>query len=514
MNNLDSINPNDSPKPPKIAIVNGHPARQEVNLLVARQKSAPKKILKKILIFLISIIVILAATVFFRASSLSEKIFVGQKTTFINKLIDFFRGGNTTLIGENLGQINILLLGVGGEGHDGPYLTDTIILAQIRPDIGEASLTSIPRDYLVDLPEGGGQEKINAAFALGLTKNKEMDWDRGGAWARQMAEKISGLKVPYFAVVDFSGFTKAIDMAGGVDINVERDFTDSQYPDSGVGFLPPQTFTAGYQHMDGERALIFARSRHGSNLEGSDFARSLRQQKILENFKQKVFTKNIVKTGSNINNLLTVFADHFHTNLSPAGIYRIYNLTEGLKFKINSLSLDPETQLICPEVLASNGAYVLTPCPDKSEDDVKNFFKNSFSLGKLAAEKSIVWLADSTHNEPAYNTAFRKLTDVGLTVYELTYSKDNLPQTIVYEANSKPATAEFIKNQLHATPASVAPPGVTVSKDKVDVIVVLGQNAQVEAAPPPYIRPPARQATSTPATSTAPSKNKILNSKN
>ena len=498
MPNLDSINHKTETQPPKI-IVSSVPARpQKASLLKSGQKTPAKKILKKVLIAICLVIVILAGMLFARAANLTQKIFVGQKTSFFGQMVDLIRGGgdNGKLIGENLGQINVLLLGVGGEGHDGPYLTDSMILAQIRPDIGEITLTSIPRDYWVTIPGSAGQDKINSAFAYGIGKN--MDWDQAGQNARQAVENLSGLKVPYFAVMDFSGFEKAVNQVGGLDITVDRTFTDDQYPDSGTGYLPPQTFTAGPQHMDGARALIFARSRHSTNgLEGSDFARSQRQQKIIDAFKQKVLSNNLIGDAGNLNSLLGIFADHFHTNMTPSEIYRVYTLTKDKNMQTLSLSLDPSTGLICPEILASTGAYILTPCPDKSETDVQNFFKNSFSIGKLAAEKSTVWLADSTGNQKAYNTAFRKLTDAGVQVYQLGYTKDDLPQTIVYEANPEPATAEFIKNTLNATEVTLPPPGVTVSKGKVDVIVVLGQNAPVENAPALYVPPPARIPTTT-----------------
>jgi LCP family protein required for cell wall assembly len=329
-----------------------------------------------------------------------------------------------------------------------------------------------------------------------------MDWDQAGLYARQVAQNLSGLQIPYFAVMDFSGFEKAVDQVGGLDITVDRTFTDYHYPDSGTGYLPPQTFTAGPQHMDGARALIFARSRHAAGVEGSDFARSQRQQKIIDAFKQKVLTDNLISDASNINSLLGIFADHFHTNLTPAEIYRVYTLTKDKNMQTLSLSLDPDTGLICPEIMDTSGAYILTPCPGKSVSDVQNFFKNSFSIGKLAAEKSTVWLADSTGNQQVYDTAFRDLTDAGVQVYQLSYSKDNLSQTIVYQVNPKPATTEFIENTLNATEVNLPPPEVTVDKTKVDVIVVLGQNAPSEPAPSPYVAPPARQNTTTPDTST------------
>ena len=133
-----------------------------------------------------------------------------------------------------------------------------------------------------------------------------------------------------------------------------------------------------------------------------------------------------------------------------------------------SLSLDPDTHLICQEILASNGAYILTPCPDKSETDIQNFFKNSFSVGQInRSETATVWLASSTGNQASLRyRLYRELTDAGMTVYQLNYSKDNLPQTIVYQVNPKPATAEFIKNTLNATEVTLPPPDVTVDKAK------------------------------------------------
>jgi LCP family protein required for cell wall assembly len=499
MPNIDSVNPKSRPQPPKIIVssVPDHPRR--ASLLTGGLKKPGKRILKKILLFIVCLIVILGTVAFIRAANLSQKIFVGQKTSFFGKVVDFIRGGgdNGRLIGENLGQINVLLLGIGGQGHDGPYLTDTMILAQIRPDIGEITLTSIPRDYWSDMPNGG-QDKINSAFAYGFGKN--MDWDKAGSNARTVTQNLSGLQIPYFAVMDFSGFEKAVDQVGGLDITVDRTFTDYSYPDSGTGYLPPVTFTAGLEHMDGATALIFARSRHAAGIEGSDFARSQRQQKIIDAFKQKVLGGNIIGDAGNLNSLLGIFADHFHTNMTPSEIFRIFNLTKNKNMQTLSLSLDPDTGLICPEILASNGAYVLTPCPGKSTESVKNFFKNSFSIGKLTQEQSTVWLASSTGNKAAYDTAFRELTDAGIMVYQLSYSKDNLPQTIVYQVNPKPATAEFIKNSLNAIEVTLPPPGVTVTKAKVDIIIVLGQNAASKPAPAPYVAPPARVPSTTTST--------------
>ena len=496
MPNIDSINN----KTPKVQVSSRPQPPKQVSLLGLKQKTPPKRIMRKIFISIILIIVLLGGALALRAANVSEKIFVGKKTTFFGKIVSLIRGGdNQILIGENLGQINILLLGIGGEGHDGPYLTDTIILAQIRPDLGKINLISIPRDYLATLPDNS-QEKINAAFALGFGKNK--NWKTAGEWSEQAVEKISGLKIPYFAVMDFSGFEQAVDKVGGLDVTIDNTFTDYQYPDSGTGFLPPLTFTKGQEHMNGQRALQFARSRHAAGNEGSDFARSARQEKIIEAFKAKLLSLNLVKDSAAINTLVNIFADHFHTNMSIGELLRINNIIKQNDIhNFTSLSLDPDTGLVCPEILASNGAYVLVPC--NSQDDIKNFFKNSFAAGAIKQEQSVVWLANSTNSASALATAKRKLGNVGITVFDLGYTKDNLPQTIIYQANPKPATAEFLANELNGTLVNLPPPSVHVDSSKVDIIIVLGQSAPIEAPPTPYIRPPARIATSTDATASS-----------
>jgi polyisoprenyl-teichoic acid--peptidoglycan teichoic acid transferase len=433
-----------------------------------------RRFLKFTLILMAVAILGLGGFVLVRASGLAGKIFVGQETNLYQRLTDLISSqtGGSKLIGERDGQINVLLLGIGGPGHDGPYLSDTIILAQIRPEEKKATLTSIPRDYLVNTKELG-QRKINAVFAESYAKHE--DWDRAGESIREVVEKISGLEVPYFAVIDFKGFEKTVDLLGGVDIQVERTFTDYTYPDSKFGYIPPVTFKEGPETMDGKRALIFARSRHAAGPEGTDFARSVRQQKILSAAKSKLVALNIIADSGKINELFTIVGDHFHTNLSPGQMLRAYGLTKDFSAEnVVSLSLDPSGGLICPQILEESGAYVLTICAGKTSSDIQDYFKNSFATGQLGAEKAVVWLADSSPSGSLYKKAETELTNAGLTVYKVIYGGKPLPQSVVYSVNHKPSTAEYITSKLDASPVSLPPPGIKIDPKKVDVIVILG----------------------------------------
>ena len=109
------------------------------------------------------ILCIILGVLFSKAYSFGSKVFV-HKSSFFKKVTTLvFSGSTSSLKGESEGRINILLLGYGGEGHDGPFLTDTIILASINPETKQVALTSLPRDYYWE----DGKQKINFAFAAG-----------------------------------------------------------------------------------------------------------------------------------------------------------------------------------------------------------------------------------------------------------------------------------------------------------------------------------------------------------
>jgi LCP family protein required for cell wall assembly len=201
------------------------------------------------------------------------------------------------------GRTNILILGTGGSGHEGPDLADTIIVASVKLDTGETTLISIPRDLWVP----SIRAKINTAYHYGFEKQ-----GTGGGLllAKSAVSESLNLPVHYVAKIDFSGFTKAIDILGGLDITIDRSFTDEKYPIPGKENdlcdgdpdykcrYETLNFSAGPVHLDGQSALKFVRSRHSSDpQEGTDFARSKRQEKVITAVKNKIFSiKNLKDT--------------------------------------------------------------------------------------------------------------------------------------------------------------------------------------------------------------------------
>ncbi len=184
-------------------------------------------------------------------------------------------------------RINFLLMGYGGSGHDGAYLTDSMVIISLIPDTHHTTLISVPRDLWVQNPANSGSyTKLNAVYPVAAGDQNQNPLAGGNATAQKIS-LITGLQVNYWMTINFAGFKDFIDAIGGVDVNVPDAFT-ARYPANDDPSINPNwltvAFTKGQQHMDGQRAIIYARARYvlDNNAEGSDFARSQRQQLIMK----------------------------------------------------------------------------------------------------------------------------------------------------------------------------------------------------------------------------------------
>jgi polyisoprenyl-teichoic acid--peptidoglycan teichoic acid transferase len=167
----------------------------------------------------------------------------------------------------------VLMLGLDRRPDEvGPARMDAVIIARLDPERRRVALLSLPRDLVVDIP-GYGSGRINAASVYG-----ELYPQLGGGpgLARATVSQLLGVPIDYVVQVDFGGFVKAVDAIGGVTIDVPTELYDPQYPTMDYGYQVAH-FLPGPQHMDGERALMYARVRHMD----SDFARMTRQQQVI-----------------------------------------------------------------------------------------------------------------------------------------------------------------------------------------------------------------------------------------
>jgi polyisoprenyl-teichoic acid--peptidoglycan teichoic acid transferase len=183
-------------------------------------------------------------------------------------------------------RVNILVMGYGGSGHDGAYLTDSMVVMSLMPQSHHTTLISVPRDLWVqNPPNSGNYTKINAVYPVASQNNA--DPVAGGNAAAQKVSLVTGLNIKYWMTINFAGFRDFINAIGGVDVNVPDSFK-ANYPANDDPSINASwkivQFTKGLHHMDGETAIEYARARYVINnpAEGTDFARSARQQLIMK----------------------------------------------------------------------------------------------------------------------------------------------------------------------------------------------------------------------------------------
>lgn len=315
----------------------------------------------------ISVIFLLIKVIFPAVSSLA--VFIGKSFNTLS----IFQNPEKSLKSID-GRTNILILGKGGDTHEAPGLTDSIMILSIRHSDRTISVISVPRDVWISSMKA----KINSAYYYGEQKQQD-----GGGFilARDAVFQVTDLPIQYTVLIDFAGFKRAIDLVGGVDIQVDYSFTDEKYPveDERGGKPTPKPsttplesgiyervhFEQGSQQMDGTTALKFARSRNSTDSsEGTDFARSKRQQKVFIAFAQKMKQKETAFNLDRLKELRGIFDQYTMTDLLDQELLALGKIGLGIDpSTIRRIGLDEGTKespgiLVNPPV-AKFGQWVL-----------------------------------------------------------------------------------------------------------------------------------------------------------
>lgn len=314
-----------------------------------------------------------------------------ERVSLLTQLGRLIASRDKQLSGESRDRINILLLGIGGPGHDGPLLADTIMLASVKPSTDEVALLSIPRDLAVEIPQYGFR-KINNANAFGV----DLNYPGGGEQlTADIVAEITGLPVDYYARVDFTAFRDLVNAVDGIEVTVDRAFTDAEYPDERHGYRTIR-FATGPQHMDGARALEYSRSRHGSSGEGSDFARAARQQQLLVALREKAFSIQTLLNPRRVVDILNTVADHAQTDLEAWEIVRLAGMVRDIPAdQVVTRVLDSSPNGPLKVATGQDGAFLLVPRAD-DWSDVRSIAQNLFTESRIAAEQATVVIENGT----------------------------------------------------------------------------------------------------------------------
>jgi len=288
-------------------------------------------------------------------------IFIGKYLlSFASAALGQIAKGTVTVVSNSLGDqmqtdeygnINVEIVGYGGEGHAGSYLADSIIVASFNPKLGVTTMLSIPRDLYVNDTGDGIYGRINEIFSVWVSSKHDF---ANGAWLLSwMLEQILGIKINYYATIDFWWFKDIIDTLGGITVDVPESFSDSTYPTKDNGYMTV-SFTSGVQNMNGETALEYARSRHST----SDFSRSLRQQIIMKAIIDKIKSQWL-GTVTKLKQLYANYTSMVKTNVSLKEMIGMAKYMDKLD-NIHSYGLTTECSNITYKY-SSPGCFLYTP---------------------------------------------------------------------------------------------------------------------------------------------------------
>jgi LCP family protein required for cell wall assembly len=442
--------------------------RRREELLKGDQGKSKKRNIKKIVTTTI-VVLILGVGCYFglRAYNSIKNIFADDGTG----IFSLFNTGAQSqyLKGEANGRVNVLLLGVGDKGHDGATLSDTIMVASYDTRSKSVAMFSLPRDLYVQIP-GNGYKKINEANAYG----EQVKAGNGPTVALETVQKVIDQPIQYYVRVDFSGLLEMVDALGGVTVEVENTFCDYAYPTERKGDTSKVCFEKGKQNMNGLKALQYSRSRHALGVEGSDFARSKRQQLLLIAIKEKALSSSTLMNPKKLLDIITALGEHVKTDASMGDMARVIEIAKGVdtqKIITKNFDNSPEGMLVSSS--DTPAGYILKPVTGNFKA-IQAVVRNIFSQIVMRDEKASVALYNGTYNTGLATRVAKELEKDGFSIATSADSATkNVAKTIIvdYTDGGKPATIKALEERFNVTAIKEKPASVTF-----DIKVTIGKD--------------------------------------
>jgi LCP family protein required for cell wall assembly len=381
-------------------------------------------------------------------------------------------------------RLNVLLVGSDARPGDSSFNTDTMIVVSVEPETGEVAMFQVPRD-MADVPVPANARsvwgsvyrgKINSWFTQ--NRNRTDLWPgktqnaRGFAALKGLLGELYGLKINYYALVNFEGFRKVVNALGGVNINVQIPVAESTYPVSGGG-LTRLYIPAGPQHMSGAEALIYARSRHRA----TDFDRGRRQQRVLISLREQMNAQAIV---ANLPDLVSALKESVKTDIKTKDLPKLLALAESVDTKnIRSFVFSPT--YYATEFQNSDRGYIITPNVARIRRAVDQAFKVTPQLlarrEQLEEEAATLWVVNGSGRPGLETTTASFLEYQGITASAPRKQTDERPaktEIVVYNGAEADLakTIAYLERRFKTTVTTATDPKVTV-----DIVVTLGRDA-------------------------------------
>lgn len=418
-------------------------------------------VLKTLVLSLFAVLFLTSGWFTYKIAAASGKIFTANST-----------GGSPLLHGkkpknDETARINILLLGIGGAGHDGPNLTDTIQVASIDAKTKKITMLSIPRDLYVQVPGSTQHVKINEVHAIG----EDNGYPGGGpALAKEEISKILDVPIHYFIRADFSGFKDIVDSVGGVDVTVEQRLYDPYFPAGESTGYEVLDIQPGIHHFDGTTALKYVRSRETT----SDFERSKRQQQVMVAVRDKATSLQYLSNPTKISRLIDITGEHVKTDLSIGELQKLGTIVKDIPVGgVNSKVLDNAPNGLLYDSTGPSGAFILLPRAG-TYGDIQQFANQLFNGTSISAEKAGVEVQNASGRAGLAAQEGTILTGYGYNVVGTTNGDQPSDTTVIYDYSNgtKPGTVANLQKRYKCQVIKQT----TAPTPGIDVRVVIGSD--------------------------------------
>ncbi|MDD5760455.1 MAG: LCP family protein [Candidatus Pacebacteria bacterium] len=279
-------------------------------------------------------------------------------------------------------SLNVLFLGIAGEGSRGSLLTDTIFVVHLNPSAKKIAIISIPRDLWVQIPHRSQAIKINGLYDF-ENNGRAFPQATASNLIKQKIEDITGLTINYTVILELEGFGKLIDAVGGIDIWLEKDISDPLLVNP---HNPSEIFhlEAGWRHLDGDLAIKFVRTRYAPE---GDFYRIQNQQQIISALKDKLAELTNIWGLTTWLKIWQSLDNHFISDLDFNTLWQIFNLVRGIpadQIEYIKITNRPPDQLLKAVTLIENslGQNVYTLIPSDGFEQyqkIQNYIKEKIS---------------------------------------------------------------------------------------------------------------------------------------
>lgn len=446
-----------------------------------------RKIIKWSIIGIIAIIVSILCYIGVKAFLASGNIFQGDLLGLVSE---------DPLKEDANGRSNILVFGTSedDDGHEAPYLTDSLMIISVDQDKNTAAMFSLPRDLWVkyDMACAAGYEgRINALYEC--YSNEGQDEQAGSDALRAKVGEITGLDIQYYVHVNYSVVRDAVKAVDGVTVNIEGDGADGIMDSNfdwkcGANYYervqncPPNghfiEYDNGPAELDAEHALYLAMAR-GANgnaygLDKSNYDREANQRKIAIALKEKALSAGTLTDFTKVTALIDAFGDNLRTNFATNEFRTLMRLGKDVTPEnIQSISLvDAEPALFGSQTIngaqvqvASSGAY------DYSA--ISNYLAKELSSDAAVKEGASIVVYNGGSTNGAAQDSVDSLTSMGLDAVvggnapTGTYDK----YEIYMVDSSMTATKTKLEEKFGVTAKTTTPP---ISTGSADIIVIIG----------------------------------------